>query len=96
VLADFVAHAPSRFVRHPQLPLDLFSGDAISRGGEQEHDEEPVSERRAGLFKRRSRRRIDLITAMFALVATASGDAIVVRDPLATLALVALAVANAH
>src|SRR5262245_41447965 len=61
VLADQVAHAPSRFVGHAELALDLFGGHAVPRGAEQVHDVEPVPQRRPGALKWRSGGRVDLI-----------------------------------
>src|SRR5579885_381996 len=66
VFADQVAHAPSRFVGDAELALDLLGGHAVPRGAEQEHDVEPVPERRPGALKRRPGGRVELIAAVFA------------------------------
>lgn len=91
-----MTHAPGRLVSNAELALDFLGRDAILRGGEKEHYEKPISERRAGLLEGRSGRRIDLIAAMLACVAAASPNSIIVRGAMAALADEPLAVSNAH
>ena len=66
VFADFMAHAPRRFVGHAKLALDLFRRHAVPGGREQKHDVEPVAQRRAGALKRSVGHRGNLIAAILA------------------------------
>lgn len=68
VLADFVAHSPSRFVGHAKLPLKLLGGDTMAGGGEQVHGIEPLLEGRAGPLKGRSSHGVYVMAAPCALV----------------------------
>ena len=67
ILADQIAHAPSRLVRDAELTLDLLRRDAIPRRAKQVHHVKPIPQRRPGAFEWRSGSRIDLIAAMLAL-----------------------------
>ena len=66
VFADFMAHAPRRFVGHAKLALDLFRRNAVTGGREQEHDVEPIAQRRAGALKWSVSHRGNLIAAILA------------------------------
>ena len=79
VLADQIAHAPRRFVRDAKLALNLFGGDAIPGGREQEHDEKPVPQRCPRALKGRPGSGVHLIAAMLASEAAAFLDPVIGR-----------------
>jgi hypothetical protein len=96
ILADFVAHAPSRFVGHAKLTLDFLSRHAVAGAAKQKHDVEPVAQGRAGPLKGRSSHRSNLIAAILARVNLAGFDAIEMGAPSATGAIVPVTKARAH
>ena len=96
VFADCVAHAPSRFVGHTKLTLDGLRSDSVTRCAELEHDEEPVTQRRAGALERRASGRVDLITAMLARKGATGLHAVKRRLTVAAAAVVTRAVTSAH
>ena len=73
-LADFMAHAPRRFVGYAKLALDFFGGNAVARRAEQEHDIEPVAQRRPRPMERRIGGGKDLMAAKIAGVGPAFRD----------------------
>lgn len=75
VLANLVRHAPCRFVGAADLSFQFLRRNAVARRGHKVHGEEPVRERRAGLFKRCADARIDVVAAILAGIGTALGDA---------------------
>jgi len=83
ILADFVTHAPSRFVGHAKLALDFLGGDTVSRSAELKHNEKPIAQRRAGAVKRRASGRIDLMGTPLALVGPTTSNARVTRRTVA-------------
>ena len=91
-----VAHAPCRFVGDAELPLDFFGRDAIPRNGKEKHHIKPARKGRAGLLERGASGWIDLIAAMLAGVGAASPRPVVIRGPMAALAVVPLAVFDPH
>lgn len=96
VLPDQEAHAPRRLVGDAKLPLDLFSGHAVPRSAEQEHDVVPIMEGCAGLLEGRPGGRIDLIAAMLALEGAPSLDPVEPSLPEAGKAGEAFTIPNAH
>ena len=96
VFADFVAHPPSRFVGDAKLALDFLGGDSVPRSAELEHDKEPIAKAGAGAIEGGSGGRIDLRAAPLASVGAASLHAVEPGILAALVAVVTLAVANAH
>lgn len=66
ILADFVAHTPSRLVGYAKLALDFLGSNARPRSGEQEDDIKPVLQWGAGALKGRSGHRGNLVAAELA------------------------------
>jgi hypothetical protein len=83
VLADFMAHAPRRFVSDSNIALDLLGGNAVPRRGEEEHHVEPVAKAGASAIERRPGGRIEVIRAPLTLIGTAALDAAVLQRALA-------------
>ena len=96
ILADFMAHAPSGFVGNAELALDFLGREAVTARREQEHDEEPVAQRRARALKRRSSHRRNLMAAILTRIDLACPHPVKVSVPTALGAVVAVAKANAH
>lgn len=96
ILADFVAHAPSRFVGHAKLALDFLRGHAVARGAEKKHHIEPVAQTSARPVKRSVGSRIDLRAAILTRIAAPSLHAVEVGIAATLLAIVTVAVARTH
>jgi hypothetical protein len=96
ILADFMAHAPRRFVGNPNLAFDFLGRNTITRSAKLEHDKKPIAQAGASAVKGCSSGRIDLRAAPFASVRATGFDAVELRV-LATLsAIVTLAKSGAH
>lgn len=65
-LAQFVAHAPSALIGDANLPFDFLGRNAVASAGHEVHCKEPLGERRAGLVKDGTGRRIDVMAALLA------------------------------
>lgn len=96
ILADHVAHAPSRFVRYAELALDFLSGNTIPARAELKHDKEPVTKRSAGAVEWRSGSRVHLPPAMLTRIGAATVDAVKLGFPIAPFAVVPIAKASPH
>ena len=96
ILADFVAHPPSRFVGHADLALDFLGGDPVPRSAELEHDKEPIAQACASAVERGSGGRIDLCAAMLASVGAAGFDAVELGTLPALFAVVTVAETDPH
>lgn len=96
VLADFMAHAPSRFVRHAKLTLNFLCGNAIAGCAEQKHDKEPIAQRGASAVKWGASGRIELMPAILTHIGATGADAVVMRALAAASAIVTVAKAVAH
>ena len=96
IFADFMAHAPSGFVRHAKLALDFLSGNPIARGAEQENNIEPIPQRRARPVHGRVGSRIDLMAAKITSVRAPFRDRVKLGFALAFIAGVRDAVACIH
>jgi hypothetical protein len=94
--ADFVAHAPRRFVGHAKLALDFLGGHAIPRSAEKEHDIKPIAQRSAGAMERRIGGRKDLVAAEIAGVRPAFRDRVELGFAPAFFAIMREAVAGHH
>lgn len=68
VLADFMPHAPSGFVGHAKLPLQLLGRDTMPGRGKQVHGIKPLLERGVGAFKRGASHRVNLKAAPRTLI----------------------------
>lgn len=68
ILADFVRHAPSRFISHAKLALKFFGGNAVSGSGEQVHGIEPLLKRGMGILERGSRHGVNVVSAPLAFI----------------------------
>lgn len=75
VLADLMAHAPSRLVRHAKLALEFLGRDAMPRSCEEVHGVKPLLERRMGRLKGRSDHRMNMMPTPGALVGGQLGNA---------------------
>lgn len=96
MLAEFMAHAPSRFIRHAQLALKFLRRHAMPGRGEQIHGIEPLLERRPGPLEGGSFHRADLIAAPLAAINRTFVQAVKLAV-LATLgAIKSLAIADLH
>ena len=63
VLANFVAHTPSRFVGDAELTLQLFGRHAVPGRGEQVHGVKPLLQGRMRPCEGRSGHRVDVVAA---------------------------------
>jgi hypothetical protein len=96
ILADFMAHAPRRFVGHAKLALNFLGRNSVTRSAKLEHDKKPIAQASASAVKGCASGRVDLRAAPFASVRAASFDAVEFRV-LATLsAIVTLPKSGAH
>lgn len=66
VFADFVAHAPSRFVRASELALKLFRANTVARDREQIHGVVPALQRHVRAMEGCSDHRVNMVAAPFA------------------------------
>ena len=64
VLADFMAHAPSRFVVHGQLALQFLGRNAVPGRGKQVHGVEPFLQWNMGFLERRSHHRVNVVATL--------------------------------
>lgn len=96
ILADFMAHTPSRFVGDAKLALDFLGSNTVTGGAELEHDKEPVAQRGASAVKWGASGRIDLRTAPLASIGAAIVDAVEARFLTTLIAVMTLAKAGAH
>lgn len=94
ILADHVAHAPSRLVGNAKLALDFLGRNAIPRRAKPKHHGEPIAKRRARAIEGRSGGRIDLMGAPLTLIGPAAHNARVPRRASAAGAIKVIAVAN--
>ena len=94
VLAYFVPHPPSRFVRDAKLPFKLLARDAVPRGGKEIDSVEPKLERRTGALKRSVYRWVNVMSAPLAGVGTLRLDTVPLRLALALWAFVTLPETN--
>lgn len=76
VLADFMAHAPRRFVGDGKLALQFLGRDAMPRRGEQVDRVVPLLQSGMRLGERRADHRINLVAAPRALVSRMALDAV--------------------
>jgi hypothetical protein len=81
--ADLLEHSPGRLVGHASLPLDLLSRDTASSGGHTIDNFKPSLEWRGGLVEYRPSSRVDLMTAVVALIARPSLGFVMLRYLLA-------------
>lgn len=96
VFADFVAHAPRRFVGHAQLALQFLRRDAMPRRGEKIHRIEPFLQRRMRPLERRSCHRMDVMPAPLTGISGQFREARKAALPAAFGALKRLAVSDFH
>ena len=66
ILADFMAHAPRRFVSYAKLAFNCLGSNTVPRRCEQKHDKKPVLQWGASALKWRSRHRGNLVAAELA------------------------------
>jgi len=64
VLADFMAHAPRRFVIHGQLALQFLRRNAVASRGEEIHRVIPLLQWRMRAMEDRSRHRVNVLAAL--------------------------------
>ena len=96
ILADFMAHTPSGFVRHAKLAFNFLCGNTVPRRAEKEHDKEPVAQGGAGAVKGSASGRVNLMPAIFADIGATGRHAIVMGALAATRAIVTITKAVAH
>jgi len=96
VFANLMTHAPRRFVGHAKLALDFLCRNAITRSTKKEHNIEPVAQACAGPVEGCSSGRIDLRAAILTGIAATGLHAVKMGVSAAFLAIVTVAIANAH
>src|ERR1019366_7587284 len=84
--ANLFEHSPRGFVRYARLALDLLRRNAAASRSHQVDGVEPSRKRRGGFMENRSRRWVDVMTAMVARVGRAAVHAVMLRDLFAVLA----------
>ena len=92
-LSDLPEHSPSRLVGDTRFPLDLLGGYPASGGSHLVDCLKPNPERRSRLVEYCAGSRVDLMTAVVALIAGATNNPVVLRRPLAYRAKYAVGVA---
>ena len=80
VLANKMAHAPRRWVRHVQLALQFLRGNTVTRDREQMHGIEPLVQRQMAAMHDGSYGRMQLIFAVLANVCALARHAIELRE----------------
>lgn len=96
IFADFMAHAPRRFVGYAKLTLDFLSRHPMPRSAEQEDDIKPIAQRGPRPVHRRVSGRKDLMAAKVASVRAPFRDRMKPRFASAFVADVRDAVAGRH
>ena len=96
VFADFMAHAPSRFVSDAKLAFNFLGSNTVPRCAEQEHDKKPITKGCARPIKWSASSRVNLMPAILAHIGAAGGHAVIVRALATPSAIVTVAKAVTH
>ena len=96
VLANLMAHAPRRFVRHTKLALEFLGGHAMAGSREQVEGIKPFRKRGVGPLEKRAFHGANLIPAPLAAIDRALMQSVKLAMASAARAVQGLAVANPH